>query len=112
MNEMQRKKCKEYINRLKRCFKFMNEMTAGQARLVFECLDHMGCTMKGPKNHTFGNRDVTKKSLTVRYMLAPAVYKLICLGLNDERAYMTKSVKREVKCEFVCQRIILVVESR
>lgn len=99
MNHREMSDCKKFVAHLKRYYKFFNEMTAGEGGILGQCLTFIGLNVNSIRENDRNMVEKRREILARRIKLAPAIYKMICLGLNDERAYITKGVKNYISSE-------------
>lgn len=86
---------KQFMKYVKKKYKFMNDKTCGKSRLVTMCLDQMG--IKTQKGMTAEN---VAKVVETKMKCMPIIYRLININVVEERCYISKRIREELKSKF------------
>lgn len=85
-------KIKDFIRIVRRKYKFMNDETAGKGGLISKCFQFMGEEMKMGDRHSQRNL----KAFTEQVIMAPVLYRMICMEIIQERCYILKCVRKQL----------------
>ena len=93
-------KCNDVLAKIRRRFKFMSEDLAGRFGLVTTMLDAMGFGMTGQQLQMEKGVEKLVETIKARAINNVAVYRLICMAVNEERSQATKNIKDQLKSKF------------
>ena len=85
VNEM-----KKYIKKVRRKYKFMNEISAIRGGLIEGCMKQMRLKFSG-------DLQTVHKEMAAMLSVAPVIYKLLCIAVVEERCYIQKCFRAELK---------------
>ena len=81
---------KKYIKKVRRKYKFMNEISAIRGGLIEGCMKQMRLKFSG-------DLQTVHKEMAAMLSVAPVIYKLLCIAVVEERCYILKCFRAELK---------------